>query len=133
MFGKSEAPIRQGAFETLLGKTIDVKGTVSSKGSLRIEGIAQGNILSEGDVAIGEGAKVTADIEAENVTVAGEVTGNVKCRGRLEVLVKGKINGDISARSLVVSEGALLNGKLVMGDNISELPLTEKKSTFQQK
>lgn len=120
MFVKGAASTKTGPFETLLGKTIDVKGTVSSKGSLRIEGVAQGDITSEGDIAIGEGAKVTADIEAENVTVAGEVIGNVKCRGRFELLTTGKVTGDVRARYLVVSEGAILNGNMSTGDEALE-------------
>ena len=54
MFAKTETSLKPGTFESLLGKGIEIKGTVRSKGSLRIEGAAEGNVECEGDVTVGE-------------------------------------------------------------------------------
>lgn len=114
MFKSKESATRSGTFESLLGKGIEIQGTLTSKGSLRVDGKLQGKLHSEGDVMIGHGAVVKADIEAANVTIAGEVTGNVKCTGRLELLSSGRLRGDISVGSLVISEGAVFSGAAEM-------------------
>ncbi|HHT85991.1 MAG: bactofilin family protein [Bacillota bacterium] len=110
MFRSKEPVSRGGAFESLLGKGIEIQGTLASKGSLRVDGKLQGKLYSDCDIMIGHGAVVKADIDAANVTIAGDVVGNVKCTGRLELLSSGKLRGDITVGSLVISEGAVFSG-----------------------
>lgn len=110
MFRSKEPAQRPGTFESILGKGIQIEGTVQSKGSLRVDGKVQGKIDSDGDIMIGQGASLHADIDAANVTIAGDVTGNVKCSRRLEILSSGKLRGDVCVGSLVISEGALFSG-----------------------
>lgn len=116
MFAKTEAVAKPGTFESLLGKGIEIKGTVRSKGSLRIEGAAEGHVECEGDITIGETATLNADIIAQNVTIGGMVSGTVKCYGRLELLPTARVKGDIVVNTLVVSEGAVFSGTTEMGE-----------------
>jgi cytoskeletal protein CcmA (bactofilin family) len=116
VFAKTETPAKAGTFESLLGKGIEIKGTVRSKGSLRIEGAAEGNIECEGDITIGETAIMNADVTAQNVTIGGTVSGTVKCYARLELLPTARVKGDIIVNTLVVSEGAIFSGTTQMGE-----------------
>ncbi|HHY45581.1 MAG TPA: polymer-forming cytoskeletal protein [Firmicutes bacterium] len=116
MFAKTETPLKPGTFESLLGKGIEIKGTVRSKGSLRIEGSAEGNVECEGDVTVGETAVLNADVTAQNVTIGGTLSGTVTCSGRLELLPTARVRGDIKVGTLVVSEGAIFSGTTQMGD-----------------
>lgn len=116
MFAKTETPLKPGTFESLLGKGIEIKGTVRSKGSLRIEGSAEGNVECEGDVTVGETAVLNADVTAQNVTIGGALSGTVTCSGRLELLPTARVKGDIKVGTLVVSEGAIFSGTTQMGE-----------------
>ncbi|HHX28747.1 MAG: bactofilin family protein [Bacillota bacterium] len=116
MFAKTETPLKPGTFESLLGKGIEIKGTVRSKGSLRIEGSAEGNVECEGDVTVGETAVLNADVTAQNVTIGGTLSGTVTCSGRLELLPTARVKGDIKVGTLVVSEGAIFSGTTQMGE-----------------
>lgn len=120
MFAKTEAPQKPGTFESLLGKGIEIKGTVRSKGSLRIEGAAEGNVECEGDITIGETAVMNCDLTAQNVTIGGTLSGTVKCYGRLELLPTARVKGDIVVNTLVVSEGAVFSGTTQMGEAAKE-------------
>lgn len=122
MFAKTETPIKPGTFESLLGKGIEIKGTVRSKGSLRIEGSAEGNVECEGDVTVGETAVLNADVTAQNVTIGGTLSGTVTCSGRLELLPTARVKGDIKVGTLVVSEGAVFSGTTLMGDPGVKIP-----------
>jgi cytoskeletal protein CcmA (bactofilin family) len=119
VFAKTETPLKPGTFESLLGKGIEIKGTVRSKGSLRIEGSAEGNVECEGDVTVGETAVLNADVTAQNVTIGGTLSGTVTCSGRLELLPTARVKGDIKVGTLVVSEGAVLSGTTQMGDPVT--------------
>jgi cytoskeletal protein CcmA (bactofilin family) len=132
MFRSKESGNRGGAFESVLGKGIEIQGTMLSKGSLRVDGKLQGKLQSECDVMIGHGAVVKAHIEAANVTIAGDVTGNVKCTGRLELLSSGRLRGDISVGSLVISEGAVFSGAAEMS-KLAETQTQAKGVTDRQR
>jgi cytoskeletal protein CcmA (bactofilin family) len=118
---------------TVIGAGTKITGTISVNGTVRIDGsiegtidssgdviigeggcVQEGKIDSSGDVIIGEGGCVQADINAQNVTLAGTVKGNVQVSGKLEVLSTGKVIGDIRVASLSVSDGGELQGKCEM-------------------
>ena len=118
MFGKnkkdvvavSTLPLEE--FEFLLGRNSILCGNLQTKGASRIDGLFKGIIVSENDVLIGPNGVIEANIFGENVTVAGNVTGNIVARGTLEILASGVLNGDIKAGSLVVEPGAVLRGNI---------------------
>ncbi len=110
MFKSKSAAQKPGTFESVFGKGVEIEGTIKAKDSLRIDGKIKGKINCGADIMIGEGAVLEADIEAENVTIAGDVTGNVKCKSRLELLASSSLKGDAFTGSLVISEGAVFLG-----------------------
>ncbi|HHY34758.1 MAG TPA: polymer-forming cytoskeletal protein [Firmicutes bacterium] len=120
MFAKPEAPAKPGQIESILGKGLQVKGTIYSKGTLRIDGTCEGTIESEADVIVGESAALNSDIKARNVTVGGTVTGNIAVSGRLEILQTGRVKGDVHVGTIVISEGGLFQGNCTMESNSKE-------------
>lgn len=126
MFGlgiSKRAPIDK--IETVIGPNTNFKGTLISDGSVRIDGICEeGLIKTVGNVVIGPEAKVAADIEAENVSVSGTVTGKVTAPGRLEILSTGKVWGAVSVGSFYLDDDGVFNGTLAMSaaDAVDILP-----------
>ena len=100
--------------DTYIGKGARVHGTVSVSGTVRVDGFVDGVVEAEKDVIVGQGGLVTSSITAANVTVAGELRGDVKASGRLEIARTGKVFGDVAIASFVVEEGATLLGKCEM-------------------
>lgn len=113
---KEPPPAATDKVETVIGSNVTVKGTFVSQGSLRIDGLVEGSIEAKGNVIVGEGAKVVADIVAYHVSVAGQVKGNITAAGRLEITAKGRVWGDIVAASLAVDEGGVLSGRSQLKD-----------------
>lgn len=118
MFGKnkkdivavSTLPLEE--FEFLLGKKSILCGNLQTSGPSRIDGSFKGIIVSESDVLVGPSGVVEANIIGENVTVAGQVNGNIVARGTLEILASGVLNGDVKVGNLVVEPGAVLRGNI---------------------
>jgi cytoskeletal protein CcmA (bactofilin family) len=65
-------------------------------------------------VIIEQGGNVNAEIIADDVVVAGEYTGNLLCRKRLEVQATGKVSGRLETLKLVLQEGAAMDGEIHM-------------------
>lgn len=89
-------------------------GTFNLTRDLRVEGQVKGTITCQGTFFVAEGAQVNAEVEAENISVAGDLNGDVVCHGKLQILATGKVHGKITTSTLVINEGAFYEGELVM-------------------
>src|SRR5947207_2683077 len=92
----------------------DLKIARNRAGSLKIAGNVEGDLKASGDVTVDSGATIQAAIEGANVSVRGQVTGNVTARKRLTLGGSGHLNGDVKVSRLTVEDGATLNGNVTM-------------------
>jgi cytoskeletal protein CcmA (bactofilin family) len=98
-----------------LGPRDVLNGTLTIDGDLHIEGTAEGEINASGDVEVEASATVRASLDGRNVTVRGNVTGNVTAHARLSVAGSGVVLGDVRAARLRVDDGGVVNGSITMG------------------
>ena len=96
---------------TVVGQGARLEGTIVSAGSLRIDGQVKGQINADGDVMLSPQSQVEADINAENVIVAGRFKGNITVKGKAELARGGRIDGNITSKTLVVQEGGIFSGQ----------------------
>ncbi len=89
-------------------------GNLESAGSLHVHGRADGTLTARNSIYIAEDAEVDATLQASHVVVAGLVRGAVHCLERFEVLPRGRVSGDVRAPRMVIHEGAVIAGKVVM-------------------
>jgi len=111
--------------DTLVGKDVAVEGTLKSEGDIQINGYFKGVIQTEGDVIVGEHAKVKADIVAQNAYVAGTVDGDITAAERLEILETGRVEGDVKSQALSIEPGGILKGSSKMHDIEATSPNSE--------
>ena len=98
-------------YEVLIGKNTAINGNININGCTRIDGVIDGTLAVDSDLFIGETGVIRATVYAQNAHISGTVTGNIVCRGRLELLSTARISGDIKCGTLVIAEGAEFNGK----------------------
>ncbi len=115
--------------EKVLDINATMQGTMIFKDpvDLRINGEFEGKLDTKGNLIIGENAHVMADINGENITIAGKVTGNIIATKRLNLIAPANIIGDIVTPMLTVSDGAILNGNCKMS-SLSEQTITSGNS-----
>ena len=97
-----------------LGPRDVLQGKLEIQGDLKIQGNVEGELKATGDVTIDSGANIQASIEGSNVSVRGQVNGNVTARRRLTLGGSGRLNGDVKVARLTVEDGATLNGNVTM-------------------
>lgn len=107
-------PDKANGVDTFLGPSMKAEGSLSSAGTIVVEGVFSGTLTSEQDVTVGKNAKITATLQARNVKVAGEVRGDIHAYERLELEVTARVMGDIEAKIIRIAEGAVLQGKCTM-------------------
>ena len=86
--------------------------------NLRIKGNFDGSLETKGQLTIGESAFVNATIKCENIVVEGRVKGDVDATSRIELTKSAMIEGNIRTPNLIVHEGALLQGKCMMMEDV---------------
>ena len=97
-----------------LGPRDILHGHLEVQGDLKVAGNVEGELKASGDVTIDSSATVQASIEGSNVSVRGQVTGNVTAKRRLTLGGSGHLNGDVKVARLTVEDGATLNGNVTM-------------------
>lgn len=96
--------------ESIISPGVEIKGDISSQGSIRIDGYVEGNLNIKGDLILGDTGKIKGEVKAENIIIAGKVEGRASAGTRFEITATGAITGDINAATLIVEEGGLLDG-----------------------
>ena len=99
---------------TILTSGCHFVGKLYCRGSSRIGGRIEGEIVSEGLLIVEEEAQIEAEITAEEVIVQGRISGRLEAKGRIELHPSSHFKGDISTPILIISEGAQFNGSCVM-------------------
>lgn len=98
-----------------LGHGSRVEGKLTFEGSVRIDGQVEGEIGAQDTVIVGEGAELTAQINANTVVVQGRITGDITARKRVELKAPAVVSGNISTPSIVIHEGVVFEGHCTMG------------------
>ncbi len=99
---------------SLLSKEVKIEGDIQGSENLQVEGKFKGSIKLGGDIFIGLTGVVEADVEADNVVIQGQISGNVTARKQLQIQSSGKLMGDYTAQSIDIKEGALFEGRSKM-------------------
>lgn len=103
-----------GSGYSLLDGLLTVTGDLDTAGSLRVDGSLDGTIRRADTVVLGVFAKMVGDIHAREVIVGGSLTGNVFASERVELQATAIVNGDISTQVVLVQEGGVVNGRVIM-------------------
>jgi cytoskeletal protein CcmA (bactofilin family) len=122
MFKKEELnpPSNPMNVHTMIGEGTHFKGVLSFDGSVRIDGILEGEIDSKGTLIVGDKSVIQADIKVDSITIGGKIRGNITARSRLVMLPTADVNGKIQAPVLKIEEGAKFQGTSRTGKDVQE-------------
>ncbi len=102
--------------DLLLGPGAEFDGKLTFRGTLRIDAKFTGSIVTDDVLIIGEHARMNAELTCGTVIVHGEVNGNIRATGSVELRHTAKLRGDVTAPSLVIERGAFLQGVVRLGE-----------------
>jgi cytoskeletal protein CcmA (bactofilin family) len=97
-----------------LGAGTIYNGKLSFVGSVRIDGQFTGEIKSEGTLILGKEAKVEGTINVCHLVLSGNLHGDVVFTGKTMQHRTANLTGNLITRSLIIEEGALLQGTICM-------------------
>ena len=97
-----------------LGPGTKILGKLQFDGQATIDGEVEGEIIAQAHVTVGQQATVKGKISAASILVQGKVMADVQADKKLEVQPPGSVIGDVTTQSLVIGDGAILEGHVSM-------------------
>jgi len=116
-------PAGTGAY---LGPGTKISGKLHFDGPATIEGEVEGEIIGQANVTIAQEAIVKGKINAASILVQGKVMADILAEKKLEIQPPGSVVGDVNTQSLVIGDGATLEGQISMRKEVRVLPIRQE-------
>lgn len=103
-----------------LGAGTSYEGKLHFEGSVRIDGTFQGEVTSEGTLVVGQDAQVKGLIHVGQLVLSGKLRGTIEAREKVVLHRTAHLVGVVNTPTLVVEDGAVLEGKVNMGTETAD-------------
>lgn len=101
------------SINTLIGPGSAISGNVHGSGFVRIDGDIDGNFETDGNVIIGEKARIRGNITAKSAVICGIVIGDVSAEEGIQLLSTSTVIGDVLTRHLLVADKVVFHGHCI--------------------
>jgi len=121
LFGGSD----EERFETIVSQGAVIRGDVTAKGPVRVDGRVEGDVRSEDGIVVGKDGDIRGNVTGKSVTIGGRVSGRVEAAERVELLGTAQLKGEVWSPKLSMEEGANFDGQVKMVPSASPKPADE--------
>ena len=98
---------------TTIGKAMTIIGEIQSQEDLYLDGEVQGLLLlGDHRLTVGPNGKVKCDIKAREVTVIGQVQGDVDAAQKVIIRKDGQVVGNIKTAGIMIDDEAYFKGSI---------------------
>ena len=112
----------------IIGSGTKFTGDIETNGDLRVDGVIEGNIKSQGKIVLGSGGKINGTIKCVSAEISGSFEGKMEVSELLSLKASSYFKGDMSVNKLSIESGAKFIGSCVMADKEGpKVPPTEPK------
>lgn len=101
------------SINTIIGKGSAISGNMKVNGFIRIDGDIDGNLETDGNVIVGENARIRGDLTAKSVIIGGIIKGNIRANESVKILAEAAVIGDIISRKVQVDGSAIIHGHCI--------------------
>ena len=98
----------------LIASKSAVRGQISGKQDLIVEGRVEGRVGLESHLIIEESGTVEADMDVNQVTIKGEARGDVVAARSAVLQATARMAGKIRSPQVVIEDGAKFSGTIEM-------------------
>ncbi|HEX4747964.1 MAG TPA: polymer-forming cytoskeletal protein [Bryobacteraceae bacterium] len=97
----------------VIGKGIVIRGDVTSKEGLHIDGEVEGTLqMSDCRLTISRQGKLGANVTAREIELMGVAHGNLEATSKITIRKGARLIGDLRAPGILIEEGAYVKGKI---------------------
>jgi cytoskeletal protein CcmA (bactofilin family) len=104
----------------LIASKSTVRGQISGKQDLIVEGRVEGQVGLESHLIIEESGSVEASMDVNQITIRGEAKGDVVAARTATLQASARVAGKIRASQIVIEDGARFSGTIEMDVELPE-------------
>lgn len=101
------------SINSIIGNGSFIKGNFKVNGFVRVDGDIDGDLETDGNVILGEHARIQGNITAKSVTIGGIVLGNINARENVKLLSTSAVIGDILCRRVQIDDEVIFQGHCI--------------------
>lgn len=101
------------SINTVIGNGSTITGNLKVNGFVRIDGDIDGNLETDGNVIVGENARIRGSIKAKSVILGGIIIGDIHAEESVKLLSMSVIYGDIISHKVQIDENVLFHGHCI--------------------
>lgn len=116
----------------IIRKGTEIKGDVTCAGDIRIDGVLNGTLNSEGKVVVGQTGIIEGEVTCKNADVSGNIKANIIVKELLQLKATANITGDINTNKLSIEPGANFTGTCNMGSVVKGINNDGRQEKNQQ-
>ena len=115
--------VKESKFLTIIPNGSRVKGKIISLGSIRIDGVVEGEISAIEKMEIGKEGKVEGKVSTKDAIIIGSFKGNMNASGEVEISSTGKFIGSLTQKDarLNLARGGLFKGENIIGTTLDKV------------
>ena len=113
---------------SILANSFSLKGSISCKGELQIDGRINGNLNGE-KVILGPESVMDGTLTADEITISGKFKGKIKGKS-IRLDAGASVDAEITYEVLAIEDGSSINGiikKIVSPVSVKKQPLSDDK------
>jgi len=104
----------------VIGRAITIRGNLSGGEDLLVEGRIEGTVTLKNHLSIEGTGVVEADIDVQDLTVRGEMKGDITAAQSVSVMANARVMGNIRAPRVIIEDGARFRGHIDMDVELPE-------------
>lgn len=108
------------SINTIIGKGSAISGNMKVNGFIRIDGDIDGSLETDGNVIVGENARIRGDLTAKSVIIGGIIKGNIKATESVKILSDAAVIGDVLSHKVQIDGSAIIHGHCISIKDDSE-------------
>jgi len=113
----------------MISEGTTLKGTINTQNDIRIAGKTDGEVISKGKLIVTSSGLIEGGMKALDADIAGKVEGELRVSNKLILRQSAVVNGDIYTKTLIVEEGAEMNGACKMGSDANAAKKAQEPSS----
>lgn len=101
------------SINTIIGNGSFLTGDIKINGFVRVDGDIKGNLETDGNVIIGDNARLYGNLKAKSAIISGIIIGNVTANESTRLLSNSVVIGDILTHKVQIDEKAVFHGHCI--------------------
>ena len=108
-------------FASVIGREVQIDGTIRGAANLEIWGSFEGEIEIEGLVWMRPGSRVAGEIVATDLIVEGELRGTVRATRKVDMRATCRVEAEVTAATVAAAEGSYIEGRITVSHRANDV------------